>query len=196
MIASPAVAQTTAEGKATAAVLGDLLRFDSSNVPGDTRDIAAYLKKIFDAAGIENEIILAPNGKAAHFVARLKGDGSKRPVLLAAHTDVVPAERGSWSVDPFGGTVKDGYLWGRGALDNKGAVAAFARAMLRLKAAKVPLRRDVIFLAEADEEQGQFQHHLARRKPLGQDGRRVRAERRRCDRRREWQGQADQYQLC
>jgi acetylornithine deacetylase/succinyl-diaminopimelate desuccinylase-like protein len=156
MLSAPAAAQSTAQGKATASLFKDLLRFDTSNVPGDTTGLAAYLKTLFDTAGIDNEIVTAPNGKAAHFIARLKGDGSKRPVLLAAHADVVPADRATWSVDPFGGVEKDGYIWGRGALDNKGAVAAFARAMLRLKEARTPLKRDVIFMAEADEEQGPY----------------------------------------
>jgi acetylornithine deacetylase/succinyl-diaminopimelate desuccinylase-like protein len=146
----------TPVGEDTTAMLVDLLKFDTSNPPGNTVAVAEYLKKRFDAAGIPNEIILAPNGRAAHFIARLRGDGSKRPILLAAHTDVVPADPGRWSVDPFGGQIKDGYLYGRGALDNKGAVAAFAAAILRMKREKVPLTRDIIFLAEADEEQGEF----------------------------------------
>lgn len=145
-----------ADGDATVALLQDLLRLDTTNAPGDTRAAAARLKALFDAAGIPNEIILAPSGKAAHFIARLKGDGSRRPVLVAAHTDVVPVQRERWSVDPFGGTVKDGFVYGRGALDNKGAVAAFAQAVVRLSRDPAPRTRDVIFLAEADEEQGQF----------------------------------------
>lgn len=154
--ATPAMAQQTAEGRATADLLRTLLRFDTTNEPGDTRAQAAYLKQLFDAAGIENETILAPNGRAAHFIARLHGDGPGKPLLLAAHGDTVPVDRSGWTVDPFGAVEKDGYLWGRGALDNKGAVAAFARAMLRLKADKAHLKRDVVFLAEADEEQGQY----------------------------------------
>jgi acetylornithine deacetylase/succinyl-diaminopimelate desuccinylase-like protein len=144
------------EGARVAALLRELVAIDTTNPPGDTRPVAARLKALFDAAGIPNETILAPNGNAAHFIARLKGDGSKRPLLLAAHTDVVPADPSRWSVDPFGGVVKNGFLYGRGTLDNKGAVAAFAGAMLRLKAEGVPLARDIIFLAEADEEQGSF----------------------------------------
>ncbi|AUW59357.1 peptidase M20 [Sphingobium sp. SCG-1] len=155
LCAAPAHAEDR-EGDRTAKLLADLVRIDTSNPPGDTRPIADHLKRLFDTAGIANEIIIAPNGKAAHFIARLKGDGSKRPILLAAHTDVVPADRMRWTVDPFGGVIKDGYLYGRGALDNKGAVAAFARAMLRITADNVPLARDIIFLAEADEEQGSY----------------------------------------
>jgi acetylornithine deacetylase/succinyl-diaminopimelate desuccinylase-like protein len=155
-LAAPPVRIDPAEGRQTVQLLQELIRIDTSNPPGDTRRAAEHLKRIFDAAGVETEIVVAPNGKAAHFFARLKGDGSKPPVLLAAHTDVVPAAPADWSVDPFAGVEKDGYVWGRGALDNKGAVAAFARAVLRLARDKTPLARDVIFLAEADEEQGQF----------------------------------------
>ncbi|GGZ35307.1 M20/M25/M40 family metallo-hydrolase [Asticcacaulis endophyticus] len=139
-----------------AALLKDLIRFNTVNAPGDTREMAAYLTTLFNSAGVPNETILAPNGKAAHFIARLKGNGTKKPVLIAAHTDVVPVERERWSVDPFEGVEKEGFIYGRGALDNKAAVAVFAQAVLRLAKEKRKLSRDVIFLAEADEEQGAF----------------------------------------
>lgn len=165
LLAAPVAAKDKAEGDRTVALLQELIRFDTTNAPGDTTKIAAYLDSLFKAHGVETEIITAPNGKAAHFIARLKGDGSLPPVLLAAHTDVVPAERQNWTVDPFAAVIKDGFVYGRGALDNKGSVAIYARAVLRLLEDKVKLKRDVIFLAEADEEQGQYntgwlaQHH-------------------------------------
>jgi len=137
-------------------MLKTLIRYDTTNAPGDTTEVAAYLKSVFDAAGSPNEIIVAPNGKAAHFIARLKGDGRERPVLLAAHTDVVPVQRERWSVEPFAATEKDGFVYGRGALDNKGSVAVYAQAVLKLARDPAPRSRDVIFLAEADEEQGKF----------------------------------------
>jgi acetylornithine deacetylase/succinyl-diaminopimelate desuccinylase-like protein len=143
-------------GQAAVEMLKAFLQLDTTNPPGDTNELTRQLQTRFNQAGIANEIIVAPNGKAAHFIARLPGDGSKRPVLLAAHTDVVPVERARWSVDPFGAGEKDGFIYGRGALDNKSAVAAFAQAVLDLKRSGVRLARDVIFLAEADEEQGQF----------------------------------------
>jgi len=145
-----------AEDERTVQLLKELLRMDTTNAPGDTRPVARRLEALFTAAGIENQTVLAPNGQAAHFIARLEGDGSKRPVLVAAHTDVVPVERERWSVDPFAAVEKDGFIYGRGALDNKSAVAAFAQAVIRLKQEHVSLARDIIFLAEADEEQGQF----------------------------------------
>ncbi|AZS21802.1 M20/M25/M40 family metallo-hydrolase [Caulobacter sp. FWC26] len=153
---APAKAGSPAGQSDVTAMLKDLIRYDTTNAPGDTRAVADYLKTVFDAAGIPNEIILAPNGKAAHFIARLKGDGRQRPVLLAAHTDVVPVQKERWSVDPFGAVEKDGFIYGRGALDNKGSVAVFAQAVLKLAKDPAARSRDVIFLAEADEEQGQF----------------------------------------
>ncbi|HEY5759196.1 MAG TPA: M20/M25/M40 family metallo-hydrolase, partial [Steroidobacter sp.] len=148
--------QADADELAAANLLSELIRVDSSNPPGDTAAIAARLKKMFDELGVPNEIVVAPNGKAAHFFARVKGDGSKKPILLAAHSDVVPAEAKRWSVDPFGGIQKDGFVWGRGALDNKGALATFAVAVSKIVSKKIPLARDIIFLAEADEEQGTY----------------------------------------
>lgn len=156
---TPTLSSAATPEDATVALLKRLIRFNTTNAPGDTRDLAAYLSSLFGAAGISNETILAPNGKAAHFIARLKGNGSKRPVLIAAHSDVVPVERERWSVDPFEGIEKEGFIYGRGALDNKAAVAVFAQAVLRLAKEKKRLSRDVIFLAEADEEQGQYNTH-------------------------------------
>ena len=140
----------------TIALLKKLITFDTSNAPGDTRALAEFLKSQFEPLGAEVDIIVAPNGKAAHFIARLRGDGSKKPVLLAAHADVVPVEREKWTVEPFAGVEKDGFVYGRGAMDFKGGMAVFARAVMKLAEEKVPLARDVIFLTEADEEQGQF----------------------------------------
>lgn len=139
----------------TAKFLQELIRFDSTNPGGQTINQAEYLKDLFDEAGAETEIIKTPEGQA-HFIARIKGDGSEKPVLLAAHSDVVPAEKESWTVDPFAGVIKDGYVMGRGAMDFKGGQAVFASAVLMLAKNEVPLKRDVIFLAEADEEAGNY----------------------------------------
>lgn len=136
----------------TAALLADVIRLDTSNPPGVTQALADLLAVRFRAAGFSIEIIPTPDSGKVHFIARLKGDGSKRPVLLAAHADVVGVEREKWSVDPFAGVIKDGHVYGRGAIDFKGGLAVFAMAALRLAEQKVPLARDVIFMAEADEE--------------------------------------------
>jgi len=106
--------------------------------------------------GFTVEIVPTPDAGKSHLIARLKGDGSERPVLLASHADVVGVERDKWTVDPFAGVVKDGYVWGRGAIDFKGGIAVFAQAVMRLAQNKIPLRRDVIFMIEADEESAPY----------------------------------------
>ena len=138
----------------TAALLQELIRANSSNPPGNERRVAEVLLSRFRAAGIDAKIIPTPDSTKGVFIARLKGDGSKRPVLIAAHEDVVGVEREKWSVDPFAGVEKDGHIYGRGAVDFKGGMAVFARAVMMLAEQKIPLARDVIFLGEADEEGG------------------------------------------
>ncbi|MBC8088236.1 MAG: M20/M25/M40 family metallo-hydrolase [Phycisphaerae bacterium] len=136
----------------TAALLVEVIRVNTSNPPGNEGLIAELLAPRFRALGFEVQIIPTPVAGKSHFIARLRGDGSKKPILLAAHADVVGVEREKWSVDPFAGVVKDGHVYGRGAIDFKGGLAVFARAAMMLAERKVPLSRDVIFLAEADEE--------------------------------------------
>jgi acetylornithine deacetylase/succinyl-diaminopimelate desuccinylase-like protein len=131
----------------------DLLRIDTSNPPGQETRVARYLKSVCDREGIANEL-LGADPERLNFIARLPGTGGARPLLLMAHSDVVPAERGQWTVDPFGGVVKDGHIWGRGAQDTKGLLAAELAVMVGLKRSGARLRRDVIFLSEADEEAG------------------------------------------
>jgi acetylornithine deacetylase/succinyl-diaminopimelate desuccinylase-like protein len=110
-----------------------------------------YLKKVFDAEGIPaNTFALEPS--RANLVARIKGNGRKRPLLLMAHTDVVGVQREKWPVDPFGAVLKDGYVWGRGAIDDKDKLAANLMVMLLVKRAGAILDRDLIFFAEAGEE--------------------------------------------
>ncbi|MGO1076489.1 M20/M25/M40 family metallo-hydrolase [Inquilinus sp. CA228] len=139
----------------TAALLQKLLQFKTVNPPGDTAAIARFLKQQFEPLGAKIDLVQAPRADGpVHFVARLRGDGSKKPVLLAAHSDVVPVEPDRWSVDPFAGVIRDGYVLGRGAMDFKGGLAVFARAVMMLAENKVPLARDVILLSEGDEESG------------------------------------------
>ena len=114
--------------------------------------MAAKLKPL----GFETEIIPIPEAGKAHFIARLQGNGSQKPILLAAHADVGGVERSEWSMDPFAGIEKDGYVYGRGALDNKGSLAVFTQALIRLAKNKVPQDRDIILLSEADEESGKY----------------------------------------
>jgi acetylornithine deacetylase/succinyl-diaminopimelate desuccinylase-like protein len=148
-----AVAQT-APVDPTVALLTELIRVNTSNPPGNERRLAEVLAPHFRALGFEVQIIPTPDSTKAHFIARLRGDGSKRPVLIAAHSDVVGVEREKWSLDPFAGVIKDDHVYGRGAIDFKGGMAVFARAAMMLAEQHVPLARDVIFLAEASEESG------------------------------------------
>ncbi|MCW5964745.1 MAG: M20/M25/M40 family metallo-hydrolase [Bryobacterales bacterium] len=148
-------AQTT-ELNATARLLQEVIAIDTSNPPGREGALAEMLATKLRPLGFQIDIIATPEAGKAHLIARLKGNGTKRPILLAAHADVVGVEREKWTMDPFAGTVKDGYLYGRGAIDFKGGVAVFTRAVMMLAENKVPLDRDVILLVEADEEGGKY----------------------------------------
>ena len=132
-------------------LLQALIRIDTSSPPGNETLAAEYLNTLFDEAGIPSKI-LALDPTRGNLVARLEGNGSKRPILLMAHTDVVGVERNAWTVDPFGGVIRNGYLYGRGASDDKGQLAAMVQVILLLHRSQVPLARDVILLAEAGEE--------------------------------------------
>jgi acetylornithine deacetylase/succinyl-diaminopimelate desuccinylase-like protein len=135
----------------TAGFLRDLVRIDTQDPPGNESKVALYIGAIFKREGIPYEILETVPGRAST-VARLKGNGGKRPVLIVAHEDVVPVDRTHWTADPFAAEVKDGILYGRGASDDKGPLAAHIETMLQLHRAARPLSRDVIFLAEASEE--------------------------------------------
>lgn len=128
-----------------------LVQIDSSNPPGNETLVVNYLKKVFDAEGILSQVF-ALDPARANLVARIKGNGTKRPILIMAHTDVVGVQREKWPVDPFGAVRKDGYIWGRGTVDDKDKLAANLMLMLLLKRTGAKLDRDVIFLAEAGEE--------------------------------------------
>jgi acetylornithine deacetylase/succinyl-diaminopimelate desuccinylase-like protein len=132
-------------------VLQSLIRIDTSNPPGNETRAAIYIKSLLDKEGIASEIYQLEEGRGT-IVARLRGTGRQRPILLMAHTDVVGVERENWTVDPFAAVIKDGHVYGRGAIDDKDTVAAALVAFLSLHRLQVPLDRDVIFLAEAGEE--------------------------------------------
>lgn len=127
------------------------VRVDTSSPPGNETHGAEFLKRILDQAGIPSEMLGADPARQ-NLVARLKGSGKKKPLLLMGHTDVVGVERDKWTVDPFEGVIKDGFLYGRGASDDKCMTTVCLEVLLLLKRFNVPLDRDVIFLAEADEE--------------------------------------------
>lgn len=139
----------------TVRVLADYLRIDTSNPPGGELAAARFLAAILEREGIEARILdtatLGPG--RANLYARWRGNGSgKRALALVHHMDVVPVSRAWWTEDPFGGAVKDGYVWGRGALDMKGNGIMQLMAMIALKRAGVVLDRDLVFIANADEE--------------------------------------------
>lgn len=132
-----------------------LLRFDTSDPPmtppGGEKPAADYIKQVLDKAGIPAELYwLDPN--RPNVVARLKGSGSKRPLLLMAHTDVVNVDPKKWIHPPFSATREGGYVYGRGAVDDKDNVTAVLMALVMLKRHNVPLDRDVIALFESGEE--------------------------------------------
>ncbi len=132
-----------------------MLRLDTRNPPGNEIRAAEYLRAVFEAEGIPGEIV-GPSGDRGTFIARLKGDGSAPPLLLMGHTDVVAVEPEKWTHDPFSGDIADGFIYGRGALDMKQMVTMEAMTMLLLKRAGVGLKRDVIYMAAADEECGGY----------------------------------------
>ncbi|MFL5733054.1 MAG: M20/M25/M40 family metallo-hydrolase [Chloroflexia bacterium] len=140
-------------GEETVGFLRELLRMDTRNPPGNETMAAEYIRDVLAGEGIES-VIVGPSAERGTVIARLKGDGSAAPLLLMSHTDVVQVERAKWTQDPFGGEVVDGYMYGRGALDMKSMTALELLAILTLKRSRVPLKRDVVLMAEADEETG------------------------------------------
>jgi acetylornithine deacetylase/succinyl-diaminopimelate desuccinylase-like protein len=143
-----------------------LLRLDTSNPPGSEVLAVDYLRQVLDKAGISNQAF-ASDPQRPNLVARITGNGKKRPILVMGHTDVVTVDPKKWTHPPFGAVREDGYVYGRGAVDDKDNVAAGLMLMLMLKRGKVTLDRDVIFLAESGEEgtpqvgaQFMIDHHL------------------------------------
>ena len=128
-----------------------LLRLDTSNPPGNERLAVEYIKQLFDREGIPSDV-RAIDQSRSNLVARLKGTGRKRPVLIMGHTDVVTVDPAKWKHPPFSATRDGGYVYGRGAVDDKDNLTAAVMTMVLLKRLDLPLDRDVIFLAEAGEE--------------------------------------------
>ena len=143
----------SALGDETLDLLRRYLMIDTTNPPGNEADGVRFLAEVLDRHGVRSETVESAPGRA-NLVARLAGDGSLGGIVLHHHVDVVYADRRYWSVDPFGGVIRDGYLYGRGALDMKSTGIVQLGALLALKRARIPLKRDLIFLATADEEAG------------------------------------------
>ena len=148
-----ALAEENALEQEALSLLTQYLRIDTTNPPGNEIKAAEFFKAIFDREGIESQIFESAPGRG-NIYARIKGDGSKKAIVLMSHMDVVPVDRRYWSVDPFAAVIKDDYLWGRGAIDVKGMGIVELMAMLALKRAGVPLKADIVFLGTADEEAG------------------------------------------
>ena len=130
-----------------------VLRMDTTNPPGNETQVAEYVKSVLEKDHIPAQLF-AKDPSRANVVARLKGTGPGRPILILGHSDVVGVQREKWAVDPFGAIRKDGYIWGRGSTDDKDNLTAGLMLLLMLKRLDIPLKRDVIFLAEAGEETG------------------------------------------
>jgi acetylornithine deacetylase/succinyl-diaminopimelate desuccinylase-like protein len=128
-----------------------LIRLDTTDPPGNETRVVEYLKKVLDAEGIPS-MVVAKDPARANLIARLKGNGSKRPLLIMAHSDTVKVDASKWTFPPFSATLNGGYVYGRGSLDDKSNLFAALTTMLLLKRSGVALDRDVIFVCEAGEE--------------------------------------------
>ena len=138
------------------ALLRDYLRLNSTNPPGNELAAAHFLRDFLAKQGIEAQILdtVELGAGRANLYARVKGDGSKRAIALVHHMDVVPATASTWTAPPFSGQIRDGFVYGRGALDMKSEGIAQLMAVVALKRGGVPLRRDLVIVANADEEWG------------------------------------------
>jgi len=128
-----------------------VVKINSSGPPDYESKVADYVKRALESAGIEVKVF-AKDPKRPNLVARIRGNGKKRPVLFMAHLDTVGVQPEKWIHPPFSATLRDGYVYGRGVTDDKQDVAAGLMLMLTLKRLKTPLDRDVILLAESGEE--------------------------------------------
>jgi acetylornithine deacetylase/succinyl-diaminopimelate desuccinylase-like protein len=133
--------------------LSDLIRIDTTNPPGNETAAATFIAQYLAKEGLKSEIIESAPGRGS-LVSRLKGSGEKSNLLLLSHLDVVAANPIEWTIDPFAGKVKDGYVYGRGAYDMKGMTAVEVFTLLLLKRNSIPLKGDIVLAATADEEKG------------------------------------------
>src|SRR5262245_37257866 len=128
-----------------------LVRYNTTDPPGGERPAAEYLKQVLDQEGIAAQI-LELEDRRSNLLARLKGNGKKRPILIMGHLDTVTIDEKKWTFPPFSAARDGGYIYGRGTVDDKDNATAALMVLLTLKRLRVPLDRDVIFLAEAGEE--------------------------------------------
>ncbi len=141
-------------------LLSEFIRIDTSNPPGREKAACDWLASIFEREGIGEIAFYDASDASEHgaermnMTATMRGDGSKQPLILLSHTDVVPVERQYWTFEPFSGAVTDGVIYGRGALDMKSMGIMELMAMLIIKRHAVPHTRDIVYMALADEEAG------------------------------------------
>lgn len=148
-------ADSAALAKEAETWLADLIRINTTNPPGNEEAAAKYIAGILTKEGLNPELLELTPGRSA-LVCRLRSAALPDPshaVLLVAHMDVVGVDKSKWTADPFGAVVKDGYMYGRGSIDDKGMLAANLAAFIALKRSNARVERDIIFLATADEEQ-------------------------------------------
>lgn len=152
---APAGFDRAAAQAATLGHLQKLIRLDTQNPPGNELRVAMYLDSVFRTIpGVETTVLEVDDARG-NFIARLRApNATKRPLLIMGHMDVVGADTAKWSTPPFEPTLKDGYLYGRGAIDDKGMIAASLAALEQLAAHRDRLDRDIIFLGTAAEEGG------------------------------------------
>ncbi len=132
-----------------------ILRINSSVATGNEAPVVDYLKSVLDREGISAKVF-SNDPKHPNLVARIKGSGKKKPILIMAHTDVVSVDTSKWIHPPFSATREGGYVYARGSVDDKDNVVAALMVMIQLKRLNIPLDRDVIFLAESGEESNTF----------------------------------------
>lgn len=144
---------TPSEIPEPAEILQQLIRFDTTNPPGDEKPCIEYIQRLLDNAGLETELV-GKKDTRPNLIARMRGENHQPPLLMYGHVDVVTAEKQNWRYPPFEGRLVDGYVWGRGALDMKGGVAMMLHALLKACAEGVQPAGDIVFAALCDEEAG------------------------------------------
>src|SRR5215813_6808980 len=144
----------TADQQRAHDIYKELVEIDTTTATGDTKAAAEAMAARLKAAGFPDEDVHAfsPAPRKGNLVARLHGTGKRKPILLLAHLDVVPALRSDWSVDPFKLTEQDGYFYGRGASDDKYMASSFVTNLIRYRKEGYKADRDIIVALETDEE--------------------------------------------
>jgi len=149
----PSIKMFTEIEQEIAKFLSDLIQINTTNPPGNETKAAQFIADYLAKDGFKSEIIQSAPGRGS-IVVRLKGSGEKPNLLLLSHLDVVAANPAEWSVEPFAGVIKDGYVYGRGAYDMKGMTAVEVFTLKLLKKNNIPIKGDVVLAATADEEKG------------------------------------------